>query len=120
MPFVTVRWYSSKDMDLTIASDIAEVLPELVATSLHIEEITKAHLTIGDIEVVVEEGNPEVDVLPSQLDFIVRVEATYFSKRAEVVDVTAEWIKSRLLERVPNLSFNVWIVLPIAGYAETG
>lgn len=119
MPLVSIRWYPGASMDASRVSDVADAMPELVARYLHVEEVYQAHLTPKNIEVFVDEGDIVIDVMPSPLDFVVRVEAMYFSERMQKVQEAADRILEDLHERFRNLRFNVWIVLPIAGFAET-
>lgn len=119
MPLVNIRWYQGAGMHANRASNIAASMPELVAQYLHVEEVLRAHLTTKDIAVFVDEGNLATDVLGSALDFTVRIEAMYFPERMQKVQEAADKIFEELHERFRNLRFNVWIVLPIAGFAET-
>ena len=120
MPLVTIRWYPGAVMDANRVADVADVMPELVARYLHVEEVFQAHLNPREIEVFVDEGDNVMDVLPSPIDFAVRIEAMYFPERMAKVQEAADKILEELHEHFRDLRFNVWIVLPIAGFAETG
>ncbi|OGY26517.1 MAG: hypothetical protein A2Z11_00855 [Candidatus Woykebacteria bacterium RBG_16_43_9] len=120
MPLVNIRWYPGAAMDADRVSDVAAAMPELVARYLHVEEVLRAHLNPREIEVFVDEGRIDMDIMPSAIDFAVRIEAMYFPERMAKVQEAADKILEALHELFRDLRFNVWIVLPIAGFAETG
>lgn len=119
MPQINIRWYRSVLLDDRQISDVANDMPELVVQHLPVEEVFRARFNPREIEVFVDEGNLRTDVLGSALDFTVRIEAMYSPERMQRVQEAADKILEELHERFRNLRFNVWIVLSIAGFAET-
>ena len=121
MPEVTLRYYLSDRLTTAVVGEIAQGLPAMIASRLHVEEEEEAHLTAANIEVFTLEGNRSLDVLPFPMDFAVRIEAMHFEQRAAKVQKVSDDLKKELQIRYPELRFNVWIPLVVAaGYSETG
>ena len=115
MPRVCVRNWNLGTQELEA---LFKNLPTIVSETLHIEEVKEAHLTVEDIEVVIEQSNRDLDIRGYK-DFFVTVEAMHFPQREARRNELAEVMVARIKSVVDHArQFSVWLTPPIAGYAE--